>query len=163
MVRLTWHEAVVRDKRLIIRWPVEEKRLRTLLFVPWFVIAGGLLLAMIQLTAHPEWRGEIMQGGLTLLVGAFLYGCFSIWFRRLWVLDKERNALLAGGWKKVADLNELTRFTVKREKRGRDIVFVLFAERENGDTEQLGLMDQEDADELGRELARFTRRPYSSR
>ncbi len=162
-MRLTWHEAVVREERLTIRWPTEEKRLRTLIFIPWFVVAAGLLLAMIRLAVHPEWRMETMQGGLALIVGAFSYGCFSIWFRRLWVLDKQRNALLAGGWKKVADLNELTRFTVKREKRGRDIVFVLFAERENGATEQLGLMDQEDADELGRELARFTRRPYSSR
>ena len=163
MVRLTWHEAVVRNDRLIIRWPAEEKRLRTLFFVPWFVVGAGLILSVIRLGVDPNWRGVILQAGLALLAIAFLSGCAAIWLRRLWVLDKKRNALLENGWRKIADLDELTRFSVKREKRGRDIVFVLFAERANGELEQLGLMDQEDADDLGCELARFLRRPYSSR
>lgn len=162
-MRLPWHEAVVRQEKLIIRWPTEEKRLRTLIFVPLFVIAAGITLALLGVSVSPEVKRDALIIGVGATVAVFLYGCFAIWFSHLWVLDKKRNALLRGGWRKVAPLDSFSRFIVKREKRGRAIVFVMLAEREDGTSENLGLMDQEDAHELGRELARFTRRPFSSR
>ena len=162
-MRLTWHEAVVKQERLIIRWPAEEKRLRTVVFVPLFAAVAGTVLSLLRVTVSPELERDAVIFGTALAVAAFLYGCYAIWFSHLWVLDKEQNALLRGGWRKVADLDEFVRFIVKREKRGKDIVFLMLAEREDGTSENLGVMDQEDADELGYELARYTRRPYSSR
>lgn len=162
-MRLTWHEAVVKHQRLIIRWPAEEKRLRTVIFIPVFAVVAGLALSLLRVTVSPELQREAVLFGLILAFGAFLYGCYTIWFSHLWVLDKEQNALLRGGWCPVARIDEFDRFIVKREKRGRDIVFLMLAEREDGTSENLGVMDQEDANELGYELARFTRRPFSSR
>ena len=163
MVRLTWHEAVLKQERLIIRWPAEEKRLRTLIFIPLFLLAAGIVLALLRVSVSPEMKRDALIVGLGLTGVAFVCGFLTIWFSHLWVLDKKKNALLHGGWRKVADLSEFTQFIVKREKRGREIVFVMLAERENGTSENLGVMDQEDAHELGRELARYTRIPFSSR
>ncbi|MBC8135224.1 MAG: hypothetical protein H8F28_04950 [Fibrella sp.] len=148
---------------MIIRWPAEEKRLRTAVFVPLFAVVAGTILSLLRVTVNPELQRDATIFGMVLAVAAFIYGCFTIWFSHLWVLDKQQNALLRGGWRKVAALNEFVRFIVKREKRGTHIVFLMLAEREDGTSENLGVMDQEDADELGYELARFTRKPYSSR
>ncbi|MBC7805835.1 MAG: hypothetical protein H7145_06765 [Akkermansiaceae bacterium] len=162
-MRLTWHEAVVKQERLIIRWPAEEKRLRTVIFIPLFAVAAGAVLSLLRVTLSPEFQRDATIFGMILAVAAFVYGCYNIWFSHLWALDKRQNALLRGGWRKVADLDEFVRFIAKREKRGRHIVFLMLAEREDGTSESLGVMDQEDANELGYELARFTRRPFSSR
>jgi multisubunit Na+/H+ antiporter MnhF subunit len=148
---------------LIIRWPAEEKRLRTAIFIPLFAVVAGIALSLLRVSVSPEVQREAITVGTLLAFVAFAYGCYTIWFSRLWVLDKQQNALLRGGWRRVADLDEFDRFIVKREKRGRDIVFLMLAERKDGTFENLGIMDQQDADDLGYEIARFTRRPYSSR
>lgn len=162
-MRLPWHEAVVKQERLIIRWPAEEKRLRTAIFIPIFAVVAGTALSLLRVSVSPDVQRDAVMIGFIFAAAAFLYGCYTIWFSRLWVLDKQQNALLRGGWRKVADLDEFDRFIVKREKRGRDIVFLMLAERKDGTSENLGIMDQQDADDLGYEIARFTRRPYSSR
>lgn len=162
-MRLTWHEAVVKQERLIIRWPAEEKRLRTVVFVPLFAVVAGFVLSLLRVTVSEAMQRDAFIFGMILAFAAFAYGCYNIWFSHLWILDKQQNTLLRGGWRKVADLNEFVRFIAKREKRGRDVVFLVLAEREDGTSENLGVMDQQDADDLGYELARFTRRPFSSR
>ncbi len=162
-MRLPWHEAVIIRERLIIRWPAEEKRLRTLIFVPLFGVAAWIFLLFLGAMASPLLTRQTLPLELTLAAVLFVCGLLTIWFEPLWVLDRRNNTLLRGGWRKVAPLDAFVRFIAKRQKAGRDIVWLMLAEREDGTAENLGTMDQEDAYELGRELARFTRRPFSSR
>lgn len=163
MARLTWYEAVRQDKQLTIRWPAEEKRLRTLIFVPAFSLVAGFVLAFLRLLVDTDVRHQVSLIGAMLTLALLLGGFCAIWFAPLWVLDKEQNAVLHRGWRKVARMDEFDRFIVKREKRGIDIVFVMLAERADGSALEFGVMNQDDAQALGYELARFTRRPYSSR
>ncbi len=172
-MHLTWHEAIVKNDRLIIQWSVREKLLRTFYFALGFTVVAGTAFLLLQTKLHEGLRWDATAGNavlqditlfaVILAVTVFLYGCYAIWFRRQWLLDKERNALLRGGWRKVADLDEFARFVGKREKRGRNIVFVVVAERDDGTSESLAVMDQEHTDRVGCELARFTHLGYSPR
>jgi hypothetical protein len=96
-VRLTWHEAVVKQERLIIRWPAEEKRLRTVVFVPVFAAVAGIVLNLLRISVSQEMQRDAVIFGMILAFTVFLYGCFTIWFSHIWVLDKQQNALLAAG------------------------------------------------------------------
>ncbi|MBC8137959.1 MAG: hypothetical protein H8F28_18930 [Fibrella sp.] len=163
LVHLSWHEAVVKKDRLIIRWSTKEKLLRTLIFVPSFVLAAATVFRLIQTSIGGEMRQEATFFGTIVAVVLFCYGGYTIWLSHRWVLDKQRNALLLGGWQKRAELDELVRFVGKRVKRGSNIVFEMRAERKDSTWEELGVMNQENTDRLGRALAQFAHLPYCPR
>jgi len=163
-VRLTWHEAIVQEPRLIIRWPAEEKRLRSIIFVLLFTLFAGMAFICVRIIVDKDTQQQVSQWVMKLAGILFLYGFGSIWFSKLWVIDKNRNSILQGGWRKVANLDEFDRFVMKRENRRGNIMFVVLAERKDGGKPlELGIMDQDDAADLGRELARFTHFPSTSR
>lgn len=162
-MHLSWHEAVVKKDRLIIRWSTKEKLLRTVIFVPSFALVTATVLRLIHTSIGGELQLWLMFFAIIVAAALFIYGCYTIWFSHRWVLDRQRNALLLGGWQKRAELDEIVRFVGKRVKRGREIVFEMRAERKDSTWEELGVMTQENTDRLGRALAQFAHLPYTPR
>jgi len=163
-MRLTWHEAIVKEDQLIIRWPTEEKRLRTLIFIPLFAIGVGAIQAVLRVVIDRQSFQAITPISLVLGGGLFAAVFAWIWFTNLWIIDKKRNAILRGGWQEAARLSDFSRFVIQREKHDGQVMFLLMAESEKeGPTLTMCVLDQDDAHAIGRQIAHFTHLPLVDR
>jgi len=163
-MRLTWHEAIVKEDQLIIRWPTEEKRLRTLIFIPIFALLIGAVEALLKIVVDAESLRALTPISLIVAGGLFAVGFYLIWFTKLWVIDKKGDAIIQGGWKKMASLSDFSRFVIQREKRDGQVMFLLMAEsKSEGRTLTMCVLDQDDAHTIGRQIAQFTRLPLLDR
>jgi len=165
-VSLPWYETAVVGERLLLRWTAGQKRRRVVFTVLYFFPAAALMLLLTRGFLPQANASEGVRIGVFACALALPVLCYLTARGPVWTIDRAAGTLTENRTPR-GSLEDIEKFSIRRihhpgaSDRERLSYQIVAVRKEDGSSLILGEMDEHDALDVSRDIARFTRIPLS--